>query len=196
MKNLFLVSNRICLHALTEQDLKEDSPYYSWLNDLSLDTYTERSLFSYSLSDIRKYYDAACAHNTLILLGIYDNSTGYHIGNITFQDINWIQQRAFIAYLLGSKEHTGKGIVTEAVLMMMYYGFQKLNFEKIMGGVAEDHIASRRICEKTGLKIEGQMREHIKRNGKRIDVYVVGSLRKEWLESFGEKTRSLFTTLF
>ena len=94
--------------------------------------------------------------------------------------------------MLGDKEFTGKGIITQAVLMMMFYGFQKLNFDRIHGGVSELHVASIRICEKVGLLEEGRMRKHIIRNGESSDILVVGSLRNEWLASHGEKALQLF----
>ena len=76
--------------------------------------------------------------------------------------------------------------------MMMLYGFQKLNFDRIYGGVSELHAASIRICQKVGLVEEGRMRNHILRNGEASDILVVGSLRDEWLVSHGDKALQLF----
>ena len=95
---------------------------------------------------MQSYFDRSCENDDLKLLGIVDNETDKHIGNITFQEIDWINRRAFIAYMLGDKDFSGKGIITQAVLMMMLYGFQKLNFDRIYGGVSELHAASIRIC--------------------------------------------------
>lgn len=191
MKN-FLVSKRIYLSGLQPHHLAPDQPYYQWLNDLSLDEFTERSYFPNNPSRMNSYYDHANKNTNLILLGIFDSENDKHIGNITFQDINWINRRAFIAYLLGDKSYGGKGLVTEAVLMMMYYGFNRLNFERIYGGVSDMHDASKKICDKTGLKVEGKMRNHLYRNGEFSDALVVGALRNEWMAEFGEKAKSLF----
>jgi len=180
----FLIGKRIYLSGLEPKHLLVTEPYYSWLDDLSLDHFTERSYFPNNPSRMQKYYDASCANSNLILLGIFDNQTDKHIGNITFQDINWINRRAFIAYLLGDKSFAGKGIITEAVIMMMYYGFNKLNFERIYGGVSDLHMASKKICKKTGLKIEGRMRNHLYRNGQFSDALVVGALRDEWMKEY------------
>jgi [ribosomal protein S5]-alanine N-acetyltransferase len=191
----FLIGKRISLHGLSENDMTEDSPYYNWLDDLSLDLFTERSYFPNTLSRIQSFYEESVKNKSLVLLGIYDNESGKHIGNITFSEINWIQRRAFIAYLLGDKSFGGKGIVTEAVLMMMYYGFNKLNFERIWGGVSVLHAASSKICEKTGLKVEGRMRNHLYRNGEFSDALVVGAIRSEWMNEFGDVAKNLFEEL-
>lgn len=189
----FLVSKRISIHGLKSENLTTDSPYYSWLEDLSLDQYTERSYFPNSESRMRTYYERSTQNQSLILLGIFDNESGKHIGNITFQDINWLNRRAFIAYLLGDNSFAGKGIVTEAVLMMMYYGFNRLNFNRIYGGVTALHGASMKVCEKVGLKEEGRMRQHFYRNGEFSDSLVVGAIRDEWMAEFGQKAKELFT---
>jgi [ribosomal protein S5]-alanine N-acetyltransferase len=191
----FLIGKRISLHGLSERDMAESSPYYNWLDDLSLDLFTERSYFPNSSARIRSFYEESVQNKSLVLLGIYDNETDKHIGNITFSEISWIQRRAFIAYLLGDKTFAGKGIITDAVLMMMYYGFNKLNLERIWGGVSVLHAASSKICEKTGLKVEGKMRNHLFRNGEFSDALVVGAIRSEWMEDFGQTARNLFEEL-
>ena len=188
----FLVGKRISLHGLTNKDIASDSPYYTWLEDLSLDQFTERSYFPNSENRMEEYFQEASKNQKMILLGIFENESGKHIGNITFQDINWINRRAFIAYLLGDKEYSGKGIITEAVLMMMYYGFNRLNFNRIYGGVSSMHKASMKICEKVGLKEEGCMRQHLFRNGEFTDSLIVGAIRNEWIDRFGLEARSIF----
>ena len=188
----YLIGKTISLHGLTAAHVSEDSPYYSWLDDLSLDSFTERSYFPNNVKRMQSYFDQSSENDDLILLGIFDNETDKHIGNITFQEIDWINRRAFIAYMLGDKEFSGKGIITQAVLMMMLYGFQKLNFDRVYGGVSELHGASVRICQKVGLLEEGRMRKHLLRNGEASDILVVGSLRDEWLASHGDKALQLF----
>ena len=192
----YLVGKRISLHGLSEEHFHDyEGGYYDWMDDLSLDLFTTRSYFPNNPARMEAYYQHACTNTNLILLGIFDNESGKHIGNITFQEIDWINQTAVIAYMLGDKHFTGKGIIPEACLMMMYYGFNKLNFERISAGVVADHKASKRVCEKVGLDIEGTQRKHFKRNGKRYDSHIVGALRDEWMMIYGKETRELFQEL-
>ncbi len=191
----YLIGKRISLHGLTKEQLTLDQPYYHWLDDLSLDLFTNRSYFPNNMEKMEAYYQQAIANNNLLLLGIFDNETSKHIGNITLQNIDWIHQTAFIAWVLGDKTFAGKGIVTEAGIMTMYYGFNKLNLERICGGVVEDHPASKKVCLKSGLKIEGVKRKFFKRNGKRYDSIVMGALRDEWMETHSEKAEEIFQEL-
>lgn len=191
----FLEGKRISLTGLTPDHLQANGPYYGWLNDLSLDLYTERSYFPNSAQRMNTYFDAATSNTKLVLLGIFDNATERHIGNITLQELDFINRRAFLGYLIGDKEFTGKGIATEACLMMMYYGFNKLNFERIWTTIAAEHAASLKVGERAGLKAEGKLREHQMRNGKRFDLMIVGALRSEWMIERGAMACEAFAQL-
>lgn len=188
----FLDGHRIFLRGLLKEDLQFEKPYYGWLEDMALDQFTQRNTFPNSESRMSDYLDKANRNQELILLGIFLKDSGIHIGNIAFSEIDWINRRAFIAYLLGDKDQSGKGLVTEAILMMMYYGFNRLNFNRIHGGVSNLHKASMRVCEKVGLEVEGTMRQHMLRNGEFSDTLIVGAVREEWMGKFGQEARKLF----
>lgn len=188
----YLVGKRISLHGLIEQDTGPESPYYSWLDDLSLDTFTERSVFPNSEKRMTDYFKRAQSDNTLVLLGIFDNDNGCHIGNITFQEINWIRRRAVMGYMIGDKSYAGKGYATEAVMMMMYYGFLKLNLERIQANVSEKHLASRRVCEKAGLMEEGKLREYFFNNNEAVGLVLYGALKREWLSDYADKALGFY----
>jgi len=189
----YLKGKRIGLHGLSPEHLRNGAPYFSWLDDLSLDLFGERSDFPNSPARMEAYYAKACANDDLVLMGIFDNVTNRHIGNITLQQIDWVQRRGFIGYLIGDKEFTGKGVAPEACLMIMYYGFNKLNLDRIWTTVAADHAASLRVADKAGFVKEGVLRGHQMRNGQRRDMCVFGALRSEWMTSRGAEALALFT---
>lgn len=188
----FLIGKRISLHGLTEKEIQPDAPYYSWLDDLSLDTFTERSRFPNSEKKMRQYFERAEKRQDLVLLGIFDRQTDTHIGNVTFQEIDWIRGRACMGYLLGDKKFHGQNIATEAVVMFMYFGFAKLNLGRIYTDINENHRASLRVAEKAGLVVEGRLREHFVVNGVPADSIIFGALRHEWMERYGSKALEYF----
>jgi len=175
-----------------EEFLDVNSPYYSWLEDLSLDIYTERSYFPNSHKRMMDYYEESCTGQSLILLGIFDNNTDKHIGNISFQQISWLARRASVSYLLGDNDFKGKGIMTEAVIMMMYYGFNKLNFQRIFAGASDLHEASKKVCIKSGMKQEGRLRKDLFRNGEFSDSILYAALRDEWMIEMEEYAKACF----
>jgi ribosomal-protein-alanine N-acetyltransferase len=188
----FLIGNRISLHGLRSEDLAEGSPYYRWLNDLSMDTFTERSRLPRNAEQLRDYFDKTAHGDDLVLLGIYDNETGRHVGNVSFKQINWQSRRGFLGYIIGEPDFQGKGIASEAVSMFMYYGFNKLNFARILTTVTSENAASRRVCEKCGFVEEGCMRRHILTGDRAWDVVMFGALRDEWMAGHADAARALY----
>jgi len=190
----FLEGKRISLSGLSERDLEPDAPYFRWMNDLSLDEFTERSRFANHPAKHRSYYEKSAAGNSLIMLGIYDNETGRHIGNVSYKDINWYSRRGFIGYIVGEPDFTGKGIATEAVGMFMLYGFQKLNFNRINTTASVDNVASVKVLERNGFRQEGLMRQHIVNGTRKFDVGVYGALADEWLPEHADRVRNSFVS--
>lgn len=191
----FLIGQRIHLRGLKAEDIAAGGPYHRWMNDLSLDFHTERAYYPYTPEKMRAYFEGTVRYEDRFVLAICDNETGRHIGNIGLSAINWIHRRACIGYLIGEKEFAGRGIATDANLMFMYYGFAKLNFERIHASAIEPHRASRRVLEKAGMLEEGRSRRHLLRAGVWHDDILYGALREEWMATHGAKARALFAEL-
>ncbi len=52
------------------------------------------------------------------------------------------------------KNYRGNGFMTEALLRVIEYCFKELGIEKIYGGCLQENIASIRVMEKAGLRLE------------------------------------------
>ncbi len=188
----FLIGNRLTLRGLREQDLKEDAPYFGWLNDLSLDSHNERSAFPNSMDRMISYYQKACKNQDLVLLGIYDNASQKHIGNISIKNINWHSRNGWLGYLIGDHDFHNQGVATEASMMFTYYCFNKLNLHRVCTSVTESNIASIKVLEKSGYQKEGVMKEHMMIGGKARDVMMYGAVSHAWEKTHSEKAKKLF----
>src|SRR3989344_5477405 len=102
---------------------------------------------------------------------------GEVVGSVGFHKINRKKKRAEIGYWL-SKEYGGKEIMTKAVKQATLYGFKKLKLNRICGFVFSHNKAFARVLEKCGYMLEGKMKKHILKNGKFIDVFVYGKIRR------------------
>jgi len=58
-----------------------------------------------------------------------------------------------IAYLL-DKAYWGQGFATEAACGIMKYGFEKLNFSRLICLIDPDNVSSQRVAEKIGMTLE------------------------------------------
>ncbi len=102
---------------------------------------------------------------------------GNVIGSIGFHKIDRKHKRAEIGYWLG-KEYWGFGIMTKAVRQTINYGFKKLKLKRIYAYVFAHNKASTRVLEKCGFKLEGCLKKHFLKNGKYVDAFVYGKIRR------------------
>jgi [ribosomal protein S5]-alanine N-acetyltransferase len=87
-------------------------------------------------------------------------------------------QSCHIGYSLDSK-HNGKGYMTEAVELVVEYGFNQLHLHRIVAGVMPTNIGSLRVLEKAGFEKEGIARKNVKINGKWEDHVDLSILNPE-----------------
>lgn len=101
------------------------------------------------------------------------------IGAIGLLSINLRFKRAELGYWV-AKEYWNQGYCTEAAKIMLEYGFQKLNLNKITATHITRNPSSGKVMEKIGMKKEGILREHVYKWSKYEDLVTYGILRKEW----------------
>lgn len=86
---------------------------------------------------------------------------------------------AELGYWIG-REYRGEGVMSEAVELLLDFGFSELSLHKIMARVYEENMPSRKLLEKLGFRREGLLREHEFHKGKFFDTVYYGLLRREW----------------
>ena len=106
---------------------------------------------------------------------------GKVIGEIALnqRDEDRQNERAELTYSL-SRQHWGKGLMTEAARAVMNWAFQTYSFNWMFAYCDPRNVRSRRVLEKLGMKREGQLRSHLKWNGEFRDQLYYGILRAEW----------------
>lgn len=105
--------------------------------------------------------------------GIFLTDNQKLIGTINlFQVLRGSLQSAFIGYFLDRK-HNGKGYTTEAVKLIVEYGFNHLKLHRIEAGVMPHNIPSIRVLEKGGFHKEGIAKKNVKINGNWEDHQVL-----------------------
>jgi ribosomal-protein-alanine N-acetyltransferase len=86
--------------------------------------------------------------------------------------------RAELGYWIGVP-HWGKGYATEASAAMLRWGFESLNFNKIIAHHFGRNPASGRVLEKIGMRREGLFRRHTKKWNGYEDIVAYGILLEE-----------------
>ncbi|MFM1921727.1 MAG: putative acetyltransferase, partial [Candidatus Hydrogenedentota bacterium] len=75
----------------------------------------------------------------------------------------------------------GRGIATEAVRLVVDFGFNCLHANRIEARVYGWNPASARVLEKCGFKLEGRLRRRMLKQGERTDQLIFGLLPEDGL---------------
>ena len=86
---------------------------------------------------------------------------------------------ATIGIALG-REHIGRGYGTDAMRVIVSYGFREMGLHRIQLGVAPFNPAGIRAYEKAGFVEEGRLRESVLHDGRWYDEVLMSILDHEW----------------
>ncbi|MGE5629956.1 MAG: GNAT family N-acetyltransferase [Caulobacteraceae bacterium] len=105
--------------------------------------------------------------------GIFLNKNDKLIGSISLSGIlRGPLQSCIIGYTL-DKPHNGRGYMSEAVCLLVDFGFKELKLHRIEAGVMPHNLGSIRVLEKNGFHKEGIARKNVEINGKWEDHQVL-----------------------
>ena len=86
---------------------------------------------------------------------------------------------ATIGIALG-REYVGRGYGTDAMRVIVSYGFREMGLHRIQLGVAPFNPAGIRAYEKAGFVEEGRLRESVLHDGRWYDEVLMSILDHEW----------------
>ena len=179
-----MVGKKCYLSPIDENDAEK---FTEWLNDLevtvNLQLYqcvitveTEKTFLSNLSKD----------HN----FSIIDMKTNELIGNCGFLGIDNLNQTAEAGIFIGNKEYWNKGYGTEALILLMDYGFKALNLYNIELRVYGYNGRAIKSYEKAGFKQIGVRRKALYRNMERHNIIFMDILVDEFYEKHKELCNS------
>ncbi len=101
-------------------------------------------------------------------------------GWITLVVSNWEHGLAEVGYAL-STSYQGRGVMSEAVQLLLDDLFHNTLLERIEARCATENVGSQRVLEKNGFRREGHLKGYFKLRGRRVDNFLYGLLREEYL---------------
>lgn len=102
------------------------------------------------------------------------------IGTVSLHSIEWNNGNAILSIGIGEKDYQNGGYGTDALQLILAYGFTELNLHRISLEVIAYNDIAINTYKKVGFKIEGTIRERVNRDNKRHNVIQMGILKKEW----------------
>lgn len=107
---------------------------------------------------------------------------GRTVGRLKCWEVDPYNGYVQLGYDVGP-EYRGQGIMTEAVGAVIRYMLIEAEANRVYCSVRENNHASRRVCEKNGMKHEGVLRQHYARqDGGYDDVHIYGIIRSDFAE--------------
>lgn len=115
-----------------------------------------------------------------VRLGIFLND-GKVIGDVALQDINQSNRNCSVGIGISKLEYRGRGYGSQAVMLMLNYGFRYLGLERISANTLDVNIGAQKALEKCGFLSEGRERKAVYLNGMLHDRLRYGILKEEFL---------------
>ena len=163
--------------------------YIRWINDPEITQFTV--MYRPMTREMEEnWYDNLLERENDFLFAIVvleENDQEILIGNCGVHQVNWKDRVGECGIMIGEKNYLGKGYGTEAIELLMDYGFKTLNLNRIELKVYDFNQRAIHCYEKLGFVREGLKRQAVFINGDYHDILIMGILQQEWKEKSNEK---------
>ena len=122
---------------------------------------------------IRKTHLSA-RKGTDYVFGIVPHDSDEVVGTLDIHGISAVHKKAGIGYWL-AKKYRGRGIMPEAVGLVLKFCFNELKLHRVHAGTLLDNTASQKLLKKCGFSYEGTHRNFYRHRGriKNVHMYAI-----------------------
>lgn len=171
-----ITGDRLYLSPFNAEDPESYAKWAEWMNDRTVSDNFGGHHNLVSVADAKKTVAElqGCRFDIVLL---EDDEL---IGHISLHDIDHRNRHCFMGIVIGDEDHRGKGYGTEAVRLLLEFGFKTMNLHNIMLSVHADNHEAITCYKKIGFREAGRRREWVFKNGKYIDVLYMDMLSNEF----------------
>jgi diamine N-acetyltransferase len=176
---LDLTGQHVRLRPLEESDLATLVAAY---HDLDLQLTTDGDAPPLSDVQVKAFWNEILADSGTDLRYFAVESLSAHqmVGACSLQHIDLRSRHAELSIFMTTRDARGQGYGTDAVHLLLGYGFAVLRLDKVYLGVYAFNEAGIRSYEKAGFRYEGRLRQMLHYEGRYWDEWQMGILRTEW----------------
>ena len=177
---LHLTGQKVKLRPLQSSDL--DVIQYAY-TDLDLQLITDGDSPPLSDVQVREFWEEIIANpgenlRYFAIEALGDN--GHFVGACSLQQIDMRNRHAELGIWMAAREQRGQGYGTEAVRLLLSYGFDVLRLDKVYLGAYDFNEGGLRAYERVGFRYEGRLQNMLHYEGRYWDEWPMGILRSEW----------------
>ncbi|MGC5774587.1 GNAT family N-acetyltransferase [Paenibacillus pabuli] len=173
-----LETKRIYLRPFESTDV---NTYFPGLFDAEMRRLTGTQN-SFTRAQVERYIENAAQDDSRLMLLIALQENDQIIGDIALMDMHTKNRSAHIRIAIDQAEHQGKGYGSEALLLMLDYGFGICNLHRIELEVYAFNERAIRTYEKLGFLREGVRRDALYYNHQYHDAIQMSMLENEFRE--------------
>jgi RimJ/RimL family protein N-acetyltransferase len=178
MKNPFIVGDKVYLRAVEPEDAVllmrcNNQPEVQTTFFIAFPTNIYRQQ-----QDIQHLYD----RQDYIPFVICAREKDKPVGITAFHRLDLVSRAAVFSIRIADEADWGKGYGSEVTKLMVEYGFEKLNLNRIHLHVFTGNGRGIKAYEKAGFVREGTLRQAMYHNDEYCDFLVMSILRKEYYE--------------
>lgn len=160
---------------------REDVPTFTrWFEDLDLQYLLfPMAVFPKTEKDENEWLDGIVRNNEKEF-AIYTTDGDQLIGTCGFDEPDKRNHIAELGISIGEKSYWGHGYGTDAMRVLLRFGFAEMNLHKIELQVYSFNHRAIRSYEKLGFQTEVTHRQAAYRDGQYHDILLMGLLQSEW----------------
>ncbi|UOQ95297.1 GNAT family N-acetyltransferase [Halobacillus shinanisalinarum] len=175
----FLQGKRLYLRPIENEDLDLFYKKALWDKEGRRLTGTQAVL---SRKGVQNWFERNSTDSSRIDLIICLQENNQPIGEMAMLDIDHQNRKAAVRISIFDKEYWGSGFGTEAMSLLLQFGFENLNLHRVGLDVFSYNERAIRSYQKLGFRQEGIIRDDLYYDGKYHDSIVMGVLKEEFLK--------------
>ena len=175
-----LIGERIYLSPLNTDDAEK---YTEWLSDFKVTDGIGKTDQLMGIEAEKEWIEKSIKSGKInfAIVNLEDDKL---MGNCGFVNVNYKDRIGTVGIFIGDEEKRCKGYGTEALRLLLDYGFNYLNFNNVMLLVKSFNEIAINCYKKVGFKEIGRRRQCYFLNGKYYDDVYMDILANEFNESY------------
>ena len=159
-----IAGDKVYLSPLNPDDYEK---YTEWLNNQNITQYLNVHNQMISLVGEREFLENASKKE--FSYAIVKKENDELMGSIALENIDYKNGSATLGIFIGEENNLSKGYGSEAIKLLIEFGFKELRLHNIDLGVFEGNERAIKCYKKCGFVEYGRRHEALYRNGKYID---------------------------
>jgi RimJ/RimL family protein N-acetyltransferase len=178
-----MISGRkVRLRAFREDDLKN---VMAWINNPVVTRYLA-SMRPWSVVEERAWMDRAMRNDDpAAVTYVIESADGEYAGSVGLMSIDGRNRNAEVGIVIARPEDWGRGLGTEAMVLMLRHAFEEMNLHRVMLRVFTFNERAVRSYLKIGFVEEGRMRQNLYRHGAWHDTVLMAVLADDFFAKHG-----------